>query len=671
MSIYQTQGSLAFVRTTGSSIEDSCVNAIRGLAMDAVEKANSGHPGLPMGAAAMAFALWTRHLRHNPKNPDWFNRDRFILSAGHGCMLQYALLHLTGYDVSLEDLKNFRQWESKTPGHPENFMTPGVEMATGPLGQGLATSVGMAIAEAHLAARFNKPNHKVIDHYTYVICSDGDLMEGVAQEACSLAGHLGLGKLIALYDSNSITIDGDTDQAFTEDTAKKYEAMGWHVVHADGMNVDEVDNAIKQAKLAEDKPSLVICRTTIGFGAPSKAGTKGVHGAPLGTEELAAAKEQLGLSEEPFSVPHEVRAEFDKAIEEGARQETEWKTRFNDYKAEFASEAEQLENALAGNYGDAWVSKLPSFTDAKATRANGGDVLNAIAGDYPFLIGGSADLFGSNNNYIKEGGDFSKENPEGRNIFFGVREHGMAAIVNGITLHGASRGEGATFLIFSDYCRPSLRLAALMKCPSLFIFTHDSIGLGEDGPTHQPIEHLMALRAIPNFNLMRPADGNETAACFKLALQATDHPSALALTRQKLPVVTPGEVKNHPAERGAYVLRKATGNHQLCLIASGSEVKLCLDAAEEMEKQGIGTSVVSFPSWFVFERQDAEYKKQVLPVHVKKLAVEAGATLGWYKYADEAIGLDRFGSSAPGPVVMDKLGFNVANVVAAAKQLVG
>ncbi|MFW5697593.1 MAG: transketolase-like TK C-terminal-containing protein, partial [Fimbriimonadaceae bacterium] len=371
-----------------------------------------------------------------------------------------------------------------------------------------------------------------------------------------------------------------------------------------------------------------------------------------------------------FSVSHGIRAEFDKAIEEGARQEMEWKTRFNDYKASYASEAEQLENALAGNYGDAWISKLPSFSDAKATRANGGDVINAIASDYPFLIGGSADLFGSNNNYIKEGGDFSKENPAGRNIFFGVREHGMAAIVNGITLHGATRGEGATFLIFSDYCRPSLRLAALMKCPSLFIFTHDSIGLGEDGPTHQPIEHLMALRAIPNFNVMRPADGNETAACFKLALQATDHPSALALTRQKLPVVTPGDVKNHPAERGAYVLREATGNHLLCLIASGSEVKLCLDAAEELEKQGIGTSVVSFPSWFVFEKQGVDYKKQVLPDHAKKLAVEAGATLGWYKYADEAIGLDRFGSSAPGPVVMDRLVFNVANVVAAAKQLV-
>lgn len=656
-----------------STIETSCINAIRVLAIDAVQKANSGHPGLPMGGAPMAFALWARHLKHNPRNPRWFDRDRFVLSAGHGSMLLYALLHLTGYDMTLDDLKAFRQWGSKTPGHPENHVTPGVEMATGPLGQGLSTAVGMAIAEKFLAATFNRPGHTVVDHHTYVICSDGDLMEGVTNEACSLAGHLKLGKLIVLYDDNKVTIDGPTEITFTEDVLGRLAALGWHVDRVeDGNDWEQVDAAISRAKAVTDQPSLISCPTTIGFGSPNKAGTSKVHGAPLGPDEVLATKRNLGLSEEPFFVPDEAKAEFGKAIPAGAEAENAWVTRMEAYAAEYPVEAAALREAIDGKLPSGWQGALPELIDKMATRQANQKTLNALAPAIPLLVGGSADLAESNLTHLPGSPSFQPETPNGRNLAFGVREHAMMAAVNGINLHGGARAYGATFLIFSDYCRPSIRLAALMHCPSVFLFTHDSIGLGEDGPTHQPVEHLASLRAIPNLNVMRPADALETAACWGLALERTDGPSVLALTRQALPPVTSGKPSDHPARKGAYILAEASGGQpQAVLVATGSEVQLALAARELLESEGFPTRVVNMPSWFLFDQQDDGYRQSVLPKSVPTVSVEAGSTFGWARFAQAHVGLDRFGASAPGDTLFREFGFTPENVAQTAKRLLG
>ncbi|MBS1728496.1 MAG: transketolase [Armatimonadetes bacterium] len=657
------------MRIAEPSLENLCINTIRGLSIDAVQKANSGHPGLPMGAAPMAFALWTRHLRFNPKNPKWFDRDRFILSAGHGSMLLYSLLHLTGYDVSLEDLKQFRQAHSKTPGHPENTLTPGVEMATGPLGQGFAHGVGFAIAEAHLAARYNRPGHEVIDHYTYAIVSDGDLMEGISSEAGSLAGHLQLGKLIYLYDDNGISIDGSTSLAFTEDVNGRFTAFGWHVQRVDGMNVEEVSAALEAAKNVTDKPSLIMCKTVIGFGSPHKAGTAKAHGSPLGPDEVKLTKENLGIPLEPeFYVPAEVAAFMNNACT-GDDLEGEWKGKWNAYASAYPAEAAELKAMIDGVLPEGWTSKLPTFTDPAATRKNGLDVLNAVAAVLPGLLGGSADLSESTFTTIHGEASFQPGAYQNRNFCYGVREHAMAAAVNGMTLHGGVKPIASSFVQFTDYCRPSIRLAALMECPSLFVFTHDSIGLGEDGPTHQPIEHLAALRAMPNLNTMRPCDGNETAAAYKVALESTHTPSMLVLTRQNLPVLSPSSVASHPLEKGAYVLVEASSTPKVVLVATGSEVQWCVDAAKTLEGEGIPTRVVSMPSWFLFEKQSSSYQTSVLPKGVPTLAVEAGCSMGWAKYSTDQICIDRFGVSGPAGVLFKEFGFTAENVAARARAL--
>lgn len=649
---------------TDLHLETRCINVIRGLAIDAVQKANSGHPGMPMGAAPMAHALWTRHLRHNPRNPKWFNRDRFILSAGHGSMLLYSLLHLTGYDLSLNDLKQFRQFGSRTPGHPENVATPGVEMATGPLGQGISTAVGMAIAEAHLAAVFNRPDFPIVDHYTYGICSDGDLMEGIAQEACSLAGHLKLGKLIFLYDDNGITIDGRTDLAYSEDVTKKFEAMGWQVLACDGMDIDAVDRCLTQAKANSDQPTLVRARTVIGFGSPNRADTSKAHGEPLGADEVRLTKQALGLPEEEFWTPDDVVSFYRGAITNGGVAESGWIDLLSRYSQAYPEEAARLHTALSGEVNEA-VAALPTLSDKVATRAASGAMVNAVSPHLTGFLGGGADLTGNVNVIQKEGGVFSAENRAGRTIHYGVREHAMMAAVNGITLHGAARGFGGTFLIFSDYCKPSVRLAALMEVPSIFVFTHDSIGLGEDGPTHQPVEQIAGLRAIPNLNVFRPADGHETAAAWKVALESKHTPTALILTRQAIPCVTPTFDGSHPAERGGYVVRDVA-DPQVVLIGTGSELQLALAAADALDAR---VCVVSLPSWLLFERQDADYRQSVLPKGTPTVSVEAASTFGWGRYSQAQVGLDRFGASAPGDVNFRELGITVDAVVAAAKSL--
>lgn len=645
------------------------INTIRGLTMDAVQAANSGHPGMPMGAAPMAYALWTRHLRFDPQHPHWLDRDRFILSAGHGSMLLYSLLHLTGYDLSLGDLKAFRQLHSRTPGHPENTITPGVEMATGPLGQGFAHGVGMAIAERYLAATFNRPGHELIDHHTYAICSDGDLMEGITNEAASLAGHLRLGKLIYLYDDNQITIDGSTDIAFTEDVAARFQALQWHVQRVDGMDVDAVDAAIARAK-ESDQPSLILARTIIGYGSPHKAGKSASHGAALGADEVALTKEALGIPLEPtFYVPEEVVQDFHAPAERGAALCREWEARLDAYRRVYPDEAAALDRASSGDYGSEWLEAIPTLNEKMATRQASGKVLNAIAPALPTLIGGSADLAESNNTHLKAFVDFQAATPAGRNLDFGVREHAMIAAVNGINLHGATRGYGASFLIFTDYCRPAIRLAALMECPSIFVFTHDSVGLGEDGPTHQPIEQLASLRAMPNLNVMRPCDGNETAACWKVAIESRRTPSLLALSRQGLPPLSPEFRGGHPAERGAYVLADFGGEgRRVVLIATGSEVQVAMAARESLRAQGIGARVVSMPSWFLFEGQPEVYRREVLP-DLPTVSVEAASTFGWSRYAQASVGIDRFGLSAPGDQAMRELGIDPEHVVAVASRL--
>lgn len=655
---------------TTQDLQIKAINTLRFLSADGVQKANSGHPGLPMGAAAMAFTIWTKHLRHSPRNPKWMGRDRFILSGGHGSMLLYSLLHLTGYDVSLEQLQNFRQWGSITPGHPEYGLTPGVEVTTGPLGQGFATGVGMAISASHLAATFNKPGHELIDAYIYAIVTDGDLMEGVASEAASLAGHLSLGRLIYLYDDNHISIDGSTDLAFTEDRAKRFESYGWHVqIVEDGNDVDAIDKAIKTAK-ADPRPSIIMCRTIIGFGAPNRQGTSKAHGEPLGDEELNAAKDNLGWEKEPrFFIPDDVLAFYRKAVDRGRELEADWKMRREAYARLFPDlGAEFNRRILMGKLPEGWEAALPVFpADAKgmATRAASGKVINALAPKLPELLGGSADLAPSNNTKIDGTPAFQKDSYAGRNFHFGVREHAMGSILNGMAIFGGLIPYGATFLVFADYMRASIRLAALSHYPSIFIFTHDSVGLGEDGPTHQPVEHLTSLRLIPNLTVIRPADANETAQAWKVAIENRHGPTVLALTRQNLPTLeSPALV-----EKGAYVL-KDFGAPEIILMASGSEVSLVLEAAQKLADEGKGVRVVSFPSWELFEKQDEAYREAVLPKNIqKRLAVEAGATLGWERYAASVIGIDRFGASAPAKVIFEKLGFTVENVVECAKKL--
>ncbi|MCZ2128547.1 MAG: transketolase [Anaerolineales bacterium] len=653
-----------------TDLQARSINALRFLSADAVQKANSGHPGLPMGTAAIAYTIWTRHLRHSPRNPKWMGRDRFILSGGHGSALLYSLLHLSGYDLTLDDLENFRQWGSRTPGHPEYGHTAGVEVTTGPLGQGFANGVGMAIASAHLAAVFNKQGHDLLDSYIYAIVTDGDLMEGVASEAASLAGHLSLGKLIYLYDDNRISIDGSTDLAFTEDRAKRFEAYGWHVQHVeDGNNVELIDSAIKLAK-ADSRPSLILCRTIIGYGAPHRQGTSKAHGEPLGDDELNAAKDNLGWPREPrFYIPDDVLTFYRKAVERGRELEADWKMRREAYARLFPELGAEFNRRILMNKLPAdWESALPTFPpDAKgmATRAASGKVINALAAKLPELIGGSADLAPSNNTMIDGSPSFQKETPAGRNFHFGVREHAMGAILNGMSVFGGVIPYGGTFLVFSDYMRPSIRLAALSGYPAIFIFTHDSVGLGEDGPTHQPVEHLAALRAIPNLTVIRPADANETAQAWKVAVAHRNAPTLLALTRQALPTLeTPAAV-----ERGAYVL-KDFGTPEIILMASGSEVSLILEAAQKLADEGIGVRAVSFPSWELFEAQDEAYRESVLPKNIqKRLAVEAGVTLGWERYAQSVLGIDRFGASAPGKVIFEHFGFTAENVAAKAKEL--
>jgi transketolase len=658
------------------NLQTRAINTIRFLSADMVQKANSGHPGLPMGAAAIAYTIWTRHLRHNPAHPRWPDRDRFILSGGHGSALLYSLLHLTGYDLPLDELKRFRQWGSLTPGHPEYGLTPGVETTTGPLGQGFSNGVGMAIAEAHLAAEFSL---EIVNHFVYAIVTDGDLMEGVSSEAASLAGHLRLGKLIYLYDDNHISIDGSTDLAFTEDRMKRFDAYSWHTqTVADGNDVDAIDAAINAAK-ADPRPSIIACRTQIGFGLPTRQGTSKAHGEPPGADELRGAKEKLGWPLEPdFFIPEDVLAFYRKALDDGRKSEDEWNKRLDAYRSTHPDLAADFVRRMDGRLPEGWDANLPVFTaDAKgiATRSASGKTLNALAPKLPELLGGSADLAPSNNTWLDGLPEFQKDSPAGRNFHFGVREHGMGSIVNGMALHGGLIPYGATFLVFSDYMRGALRISALSHYPSIWVFTHDSIGVGEDGPTHQPVEHLAALRAIPHMLVLRPCDANETVEAWKVAIARRDGPTVLALTRQPLPTLD--RTIYAPAsdlKRGAYVLADiGDQSPELILMASGSEVSLIVEAGARLAAEGINVRMVSFPSWELFAAQDKEYRDVVLPPQVcARLAVEAGVTQGWEKFTgiDGAVlGLDRFGASAPVKVVFEKLGFTVENVIEKAREL--
>jgi transketolase len=664
--------------TPTPDLDQLCINTIRTLSLDAVQKAESGHPGLPLGAAPMAYVLWTRFLRHNPQNPKWENRDRFLLSAGHGSMLLYSLLHLTGYDLSLDEIKNFRQFGSKTPGHPEYGLTPGVEITTGPLGQGFANGVGMAMGAAHLAAVFNKENFPLIDHYVYAIVSDGDLMEGVASEAASLAGHLQLGKLIYLYDDNHVTIEGFTKLAFSEDVPKRFAAYGWHTLTVtDGNNLDEIDQAIRAAQAVTDKPSLISVKTTIGFGMPT-AGTRKAHSDAPGEDAVRETKRHLQWPEDKqFYIPDEALQHFREAVNRGAQEEADWNALVGSYGQQNSDLAAQFDQMLKRELPADWETHLPSFADAKpvATRVASGEVINALAPHLPMLIGGSADLGVSNNTDIKNGGDFEAGSYEGRIIHFGVREHAMGSTLTGIALTGGLIPYGGTFMTFSDYMRPAIRLAALSEVQAIYVFTHDSIGLGEDGPTHQPIEHLAALRAIPHLFVVRPADPAEVSEAWRIAIQRRHAPTALALTRQKVPVIDRTRFAGaEGARRGGYVLAEADpASPQLILIATGSEVSLALDAREKLQSDGIATRVVSLPCWELFEEQPQAYRDEVVPPAVTaRLGIEAGVRQGWDRYVGsggDVVCLDRFGASAPGDVVMRELGFNVDNVVNRAKAL--
>ncbi len=664
-----------------SQLDELCINTIRMLAVDSVEKAKSGHPGMPMGAAAMAYVLWTRFLRHNPSNPNWPDRDRFVLSAGHGSMLLYSLLHLSGYDLPLEELRNFRQWNSKTPGHPEYGLAPGVETTTGPLGQGFANGVGMAIAERYLAAHFNRPGHEIVDHCTYGIVSDGDLMEGVSHEAASLAGHLELAKLIYFYDDNHISIEGNTDITFTENRTARFVAYGWHVQRVvDGNNLKELEKALLTAQKETTRPSLIAVRTHIGFGSPNKQDTAKAHGEPLGEEEIKLTKQNLDWPLEPnFLIPQEVLNHFRNAVDKGKALEDQWQASFLAYKQHYPELAEEWQRWISGQLPHGWQNAIPTFPanpKGTATRVSSGIVLNALAVKVANLVGGSADLAPSNKTLIEGHTDFQANNYEGRNLRFGVREHAMGSILNGMALHGGVYPYGGTFLVFSDYMRPAIRLAALSKLKVIYVFTHDSIGLGEDGPTHQPIEHLAALRAIPNLTVIRPCDANETAQAWKAALQHQNGPVALALTRQSIPTLD--REKYGPAvglHHGAYILSEAdNAKPDIILISSGSEIEIALAAAETLNTKNLAVRVVSMPSWELFEAQPQEYRRQILPSDVKvKVAVEAGSPQGWDRYVGEmgqVIGLDHFGASAPYQVLYEKFGISAEHVVEKALELV-
>jgi transketolase len=679
---------------TTRDLDSLSIDTIRFLSVDAVQKANSGHPGLPLDAAPMAYVLWTRFLKHDPATPRWADRDRFVLSAGHGSMLLYSLLFLTGYDVSLEDIQNFRQWGSRTPGHPENHETPGVEATTGPLGQGISNAVGMAIAEAHLAARFNRPGHEIVDHHTYVIASDGDIMEGVASEACSLAGHLRLGKLIVLYDDNQVSLAGTTSMAFSEDVNARFAAYGWHVDRvADGNDIVAIDRALVIARNETSRPSLIAVRTVIGYGAPNKEGTFEAHGSPLGPDEVRATKQNLGWPvDPPFYLPSEAVAHFRVALESGKRARESWERRLAAYTEKFPVEAAELRRRLAGELPGGWDAKLPSFdADQKgiATRKASESVMQALAKSLPELVGGSADLDPSTFTWLKGEGDFespsrSSEGAQGavggvwgyagRNLHFGVREHAMGAAVNGMALHGSFIPYGSTFLIFSDYMRASVRLSALSRIGSIWVYTHDSVGVGEDGPTHQPIEHYMALRAIPELLFIRPGDANETTWAWRIAIESRHRPTVLGLTRQNVPVLDRSKLA--PAEgvrRGAYVLNPTVASPDFILIATGSEVPLIVGAEPELARKGLKVRLVSMPCWELFEAQSKDYRESVLPAAItRRMAVEAGVTLGWERWVGNhgrILGIDRFGASAPGPRIMKEFGFTPENVVATALEI--
>ncbi len=664
------------------STEEISINTIRTLAMDAVQKANSGHPGTPMALAPLAYALWTRVMRYNPRNPGWLNRDRFVLSAGHASMLQYAMLYLTGYDLALDEIKDFRQWGSPTPGHPEYGHTPGIETTTGPLGQGLMNSVGLAIAEAHLAAVFNQPNHEIIDHHTYVICSDGDMMEGASHEAASLAGHLGLGKLIWVYDDNHITIDGDTDLAFSDDVGARFEAYDWHVqnIGEQAGNIDAITAALDSARAERGRPSLIIVRSHIGYGAPNKQDTADAHGAPLGEEEIRLTKRNYGWPEdEQFLVPERALEHMRRAIDRGVEAEEAWNARWTAYEAAHPELAAQLEEWTAGVPPAGWDRDIPNFAPDDgpiATRAASGKVLNGFADHVPWLMGGSADLTGSTKTLITSSGTFSRHAYGERNMYWGVREHAMCAVATGMSLHGGVRPYAATFFVFTDYARPAIRLAAMMGRPVIYVMTHDSIGLGEDGPTHQPVEHLASLRAMPGLTVVRPADAHETAYAWRAAIERLDGPTMLVLTRQKMPVLDRTSLGDaEGTRRGAYVLSRESGTSpDLILIATGSEVTVALEAQGLLAAAGINTRVVSMPSWELFRDQPEEYRDHVLPPAVEaRVSIEAGATQGWLEWVGqrgEAIGLDRFGASAPAAENFAHFGFTAANVVERARSLV-
>jgi len=679
-----------------NDLDRLCVNTIRMLSVDMVQEANSGHPGLPLGAAPMAYVLWTKFLKHNPQNPQWADRDRFVLSAGHGSALLYSLLHLTGY-LPLDELKRFRQWGSKTPGHPEYRETPGVECTTGPLGQGFAMGVGMAMAERFLASHFNRPGHEIVDHFTYGLVSDGDLMEGVAAEAASMAGHLKLGKLIYLYDNNSITLAGETKLVFTEDVTQRFEAYGWHVQAVeDGNDPEAIARTIKKAREESFRPSLISVKTHIGFGSPRKQDTFEVHGSPLGAEEVAATKKNLGWPLEPkFYIPGKAKAQFQKALGLGERSESEWRAKLDFYGKAHPELLEQWNRWMNLELPRGWEKEIPVFPpDPKgvATRAAGGKIMNALAPHVPFLIGGSADLNPSTNTVLKGRGNFQPPRTEettvqgaepgswsyaGANIHFGVREHAMGSILNGMALHGGVLPYGSTFLIFSDYMRPSIRLAALMKLRVIYVFTHDSVALGEDGPTHQPVEHIAALRAIPGLTVIRPADANEAAEAWKVAIQHKEGPVALLMTRQAVPVID--RTRFSPAEglkRGAYVLAEFSGGRpDVLLLATGSEIQPALAAYEGLREEGISARLVSMPSWELFDKQPEDYKLQVIPREtLLRVSIEAGATQGWHKYlgtGGEAIGIDHFGASAPAKVLLEKFGFTAENITSRVKALLG
>lgn len=658
------------------SIDDICINTIRTLSMDAVQAANSGHPGAPMGMAAAAYTLWTRFLKHNPQNPDWPDRDRFVLSGGHASMLLYSLLHLTGYDISLDDIKNFRQWGSKTPGHPEYGHTPGVETTTGPLGQGFANAVGMAMAERHLAARFNRPDNDIVDHYTYVMCGDGDLMEGITAEAASLAGHLGLGKLICIYDDNEISIEGSTDITFTEDVGARFAAYNWQVIKVtDGNNPDTIATAIDTARKTVGQPSLIQVRTHIAYGSPNKQDTADAHGAPLGAEEICLTKKNLGCSEnESFCVPDMASSVFRKAMEQGQAAEVEWQNKWAVFESKFSHLANEFTNAISNVLPEDWDSDIPTFdTGPLATRAASGQVLNAIAGKLNTLMGGSADLAPSNKTVIAASHDYQKDSYDGRNIRFGVREHAMGAVLSGMALHKGIRPYGGTFLVFADYMRPAIRMAALMKLPVIYVFTHDSIAVGEDGPTHQPVEHLASLRGIPGLTVLRPADANETAQAWRQAIGHTEGPVALILSRQKLPVLASRMAESNGLSQGGYILSDSNGNPDIILIGTGAEIHLALDAQQALAEKSIAARVVNMPSWELYENTPEEYKASVLPADgTPRLAVEAALPMGWDRYVGPngaMVTMNGFGASAPGGTVLANFGFTAENVVKTALDL--